>query len=310
MLPPAIFVMGPTAAGKTDLVIEVSNYFSVEIISVDSGLIYKGMDIGTSKPSIEKLEQYPHHLVSIINPSDNYSAGNFRRDSLALMSRITANGKIPLLVGGSMLYFKSLEEGLADLPLADPEIRIRLKDEINRCGLFHAHARLMEIDPVSAQRIHVNDFQRLQRAIEVYEITGKSITSLIKCTNFSMPYSIIKIILSPCDRIILHRRIAERYYSMIKNNFVSEVELLFARDDCHRDLPSIRSIGYRQAWSYLLGEYDRNVFIDKAIIATRQMAKRQITWLRAQSNGAWFDSGMALPVKSIVQYLRKNLIKR
>ncbi|NQY51329.1 MAG: tRNA (adenosine(37)-N6)-dimethylallyltransferase MiaA [Piscirickettsiaceae bacterium] len=309
MLPPAIFVMGPTAAGKTDLAIEVSKYFSVEIISVDSGLVYRGMDIGTSKPSAENLKQYPHHLVSIIDPSDNYSAGSFRKDSLALMSRITANGKIPLLVGGSMLYFKSLEEGLADLPAADREIRVRLKNEISRFGLSYVHSRLMKIDPTSAQRIHVNDFQRLQRAIEVYEITGKSITELTKDGHFITPYHIIKIILSPFDRRILHQRIAERYHLMIRNNFVSEVELLFARDDCHRDLPSIRSVGYRQAWSYLLGEYDRNIFIDRAIIATRQMAKRQITWLRSQSDGAWFNSGVDLPVEIVVQYLRKNLKK-
>lgn len=295
--------MGPTAAGKTDLAIEIAKRFPVEIISVDSALVYKGMDIGTAKPSAEELKQNPHHLVDIIDPTDSYSAGNFRDDALALMADITKKGKIPLLVGGTMLYFKALQQGLADLPSADPVIRARLETEIEQFGLAHLHARLTEIDPVSAQRIHVNDPQRLQRALEVYEITGKSLTELTKDTQQSLPYRVTKIILAPFDRSVLHQRIANRYNIMMKNDFISEVKTLFSRKDCHANLPAIRAVGYRQAWSYLAGEYDKETFVEKAIIATRQMAKRQLTWLRSQTDGVWFDSGADLPVEQVVEYL-------
>ena len=299
--------MGPTAAGKTDLAIEIAQRFPVEIISVDSALVYKGMDIGTAKPSVEILEQYPHHLVDILDPTESYSVGNFRDDALRLMADITARGKIPLLVGGSMLYFKVLQQGLADLPSADAEIRARLEAEIAQHGLAHLHARLADVDPVSAQRIHVNDPQRLQRALEVYEITGKSLTELTKDTQQTLPYRVIKVILTPFNRTVLHQRIAKRYERMMENNFIEEVERLFSRPDCHANLPAIRAVGYRQAWSYLSGEYDKNTFIDKAIIATRQMAKRQLTWLRSQTDGVWFDSGADLPIEQVIHYLRDEL---
>lgn len=295
--------MGPTAAGKTDLAIEIAKRFPVEIISVDSALVYKGMDIGTAKPSEEELTSYPHHLVDIIDPTDSYSAGNFREDALRLMAEITARGKVPLLVGGTMLYFKALQQGLADLPSADPEIRKRLELEAQQHGLAHLHARLTQIDPTSAARIHVNDPQRLQRALEVYEITGKSLTQLTKTTESPLPYRVIKVILSPFDRAVLHQRIAKRYEMMMENDFISEVKALFERSDCHMNLPSIRAVGYRQAWLYLTGEYDKSTFIEKAIIATRQMAKRQLTWLRSQPDGVWFDSGEDLPVEQVVQYI-------
>ncbi|PCH62351.1 MAG: tRNA (adenosine(37)-N6)-dimethylallyltransferase MiaA [Gammaproteobacteria bacterium] len=299
--------MGPTAAGKTDLAIEIAKRFSVEIISVDSALVYKGMDVGTAKPSIEELAQYPHHLVDIIEPIDSYSAGSFRKDALRLMADITARGKVPLLVGGTMLYFKALQYGLAELPSADPKIRARLDAEIRQHGLAHLHSRLAAVDPVSAQRIHVNDPQRLQRALEVYEITGKSLTELTKDTQQALPYRVIKVILTPFDRAVLHQRIAKRYERMMENNFIEEVETLFSRHDCHANLPAIRAVGYRQAWSYLAGEYDKDTFIDKAIIATRQMAKRQLTWLRSQKDGVWFDSGADLPVECVVHYLQDEL---
>jgi len=299
--------MGPTAAGKTDLAIEIAKRFSVEIISVDSALVYKGMDVGTAKPSIEELAQYPHHLVDIIEPIDSYSAGSFRKDALRLMADITARGKVPLLVGGTMLYFKALQYGLAELPSADPKIRARLDAEIRQHGLAHLHSRLASVDPVSAQRIHVNDPQRLQRALEVYEITGKSLTELTKDIQQALPYRVIKVILTPFDRAVLHQRIAKRYERMMENNFIEEVESLFSRPDCHANLPAIRAVGYRQAWSYLAGEYDKNTFIDKAIIATRQMAKRQLTWLRSQKDGVWFDSGSDLPVECVVHYLQDEL---
>lgn len=295
--------MGPTAAGKTDLALDIANRFPVEIISVDSALVYRGMDIGTAKPNAEVLSQYPHHLVNIIDPTESYSAGSFRADALRLMADITARGKVPLLVGGTMLYFKALEHGLADLPTADMEIRARLESEAAEYGLAYLHQRLTAIDPISATRIHINDPQRLQRALEVFEITGKSLTELTNVTPNKLPYRIVKLILSPFDRSVLHQRIAQRYNSMVENGFLDEAKVLFKRKDCHPDLPAIRAVGYRQAWSHLSGEYDQEMMIEKAIIATRQMAKRQLTWLRAQADGVWFDSGVDLPVQHIAHYL-------
>ena len=296
--------MGPTAAGKTDLALEIAKQYPVEIISVDSALVYKGMDIGTAKPEADILQRYPHHLVDIIDPTESYSVGRFREDALRLMSEITARGKIPLLVGGTMLYFKALQYGLSDLPSADPAIRARLDSEIEQYGLAHLHERLAKVDPVSAARIHINDPQRLQRALEVYEITGKSLTDLTANDGIhSLPYRVVKIILSPFDRAVLHGRIARRYQTMMTNGFIDEVRTLFERGDCHPDLPSIRAVGYRQAWAYLSGEYDQETLIEKAIIATRQMAKRQLTWLRSQTDGIWFDSGSDLPIEQVKHFL-------
>tara|TARA_R110002049_G_scaffold296784_2_gene485148 strand:+ start:1381 stop:2295 length:915 start_codon:yes stop_codon:yes gene_type:complete len=298
--------MGPTAAGKTDLALDIANRYPVEIISVDSALVYRGMDIGTAKPEPEVLRQYPHHLVNIIEPTESYSVGAFRTDALKLMAEITARGKIPLLVGGTMLYFRALEHGLSDLPTANMEVRARLEYEAEQYGLSHLHERLTAVDPVSAARIHINDPQRLQRALEVYEITGKSLTELTKDKASQLPYRIIKIILSPFDRAVLHQRIAQRYQTMVQNGFIDEVKALLSRKDCHPDLPSIRAVGYRQAWSHLSGEYDQEEMIEKAIIATRQMAKRQLTWLRAQADGVWFDSGEGLPLEQVASYISQQ----
>jgi len=295
--------MGPTAAGKTDLALEIAKQYPVEIISVDSALVYRGMDIGTAKPEADILQRFPHHLVDIIDPTESYSVGQFRHDALALMSDITARGKIPLLVGGTMLYFKALQQGLSDLPPADSEIRSKLEKQAEQYGLAHLHARLAEIDPVSAKRIHINDPQRLQRALEVYEITGKSLTELTVTKDSSLPYRVVKIILSPFDRRVLHQRIENRYKTMMTNGFIDEVKILFQRQDCHPDLPAIRAVGYRQAWSYLSGDYDQDTLADKAVIATRQMAKRQLTWLRAQDDGVWFDSGAGLPTDDVLRFI-------
>jgi tRNA dimethylallyltransferase len=295
--------MGPTAAGKTDLAIEIAKRLPVEIISVDSALVYRGMDIGTAKPNKAELEQYPHHLVDIIEPTQNYSAGQFCDDVLPLMNHIVSNGKIPLLVGGTMLYFKALQYGLSDLPNADQNVRAKLDAEMKEFGLAYLHQRLEQIDPISADRIHVNDPQRLQRALEVYEITGKSLTELTHEQSYEFPFDVVKVILSPFDRKVLHDRIALRYRNMITHGFIEEVQQLIERGDCHDRLPSIRAVGYRQAWQYLHGEYDLDTFIEKAIIATRQMAKRQLTWLRSQSDGIWFDSGPDLPVETVLTYL-------
>lgn len=299
--------MGPTAAGKTDLALEIAKRHPVEIISVDSALVYKGMDIGTAKPSPDVLAAYPHHLVDILDPTEAYSAGRFRDDALALMADITARGKIPLLVGGTMLYFRALQQGMSDLPSADPAIRARLDAEAAEFGLGYLHQRLSQVDPVSAARIHVNDPQRLQRALEVYELTGRSLTELTAETGETLPYRVVKMIIAPFDRAVLHQRIARRYQAMVDNGFVEEVKTLYQRGDCHPELPSIRAVGYRQAWSYLSGEVDRETFIFKAIVATRQMAKRQITWLRSQDDGVWFDSGEELPVAAVNQYLSEQV---
>ncbi|ODN66706.1 tRNA dimethylallyltransferase [Methylophaga muralis] len=306
-VPPAIFLMGPTAAGKTDLAIFLAQNLPVEIISVDSALIYKQMNIGTAKPDTKVLQQFPHHLVDIIDPQQAYSAGRFRQDALALMADITKRGKIPLLVGGTMLYFKTLQYGIAELPEADANIRAKLEQELKQFGLSHLHQRLNEVDPVSAARIHINDPQRLLRALEVYEISGKPLTELTQHSDFLLPYSVIKIILSPFDRKILHQRIAKRYEMMMQAGFIEEVKKLQKRGDLHAALPSIRAVGYRQAWSFLNGEYDENTFIERAIIATRQMAKRQLTWLRAQKDGVWFDSGNDLPNKQVLDFIRSKL---
>jgi tRNA dimethylallyltransferase len=307
-LPPALFIMGPTAAGKTDLAIDLAQkYSNVELISVDSALVYRGMDIGTAKPDKTTLQLYPHHLIDFLDPTESYSAGSFCLDALKLMADISQRGKIPILVGGTMLYFKALQDGLADLPSADVAVRQKLEKMQQTHGLAYMHQRLAEVDPVSAKRIHVNDPQRLQRALEVFEITGKSLTELTQDTKQALPYNVTKLILSPFDRSILHQRIARRYNNMMSDGFVDEVKTLFNRSDCHENLPAIRAVGYRQAWSYLSGEYDEQTFIEKAIIATRQMAKRQLTWLRAQHDGVWFDTAEGLPIDSVYAYLNHAL---
>lgn len=303
-LPPAIFIMGPTAAGKTDLALELAKRHPLEIISVDSALVYRGMDIGTAKPSAEILKQFPHHLVDILEPTETYSAGRFRDDALSLMADITSRGKVPLLVGGTMLYFNALQKGMSKLPSADPAVRAKLDAEAAEFGLAYLHQRLAEVDPVAAARIHVNDPQRLQRALEVYEITGKSLTDLTAAQRETLPYKVSKIIVASFDRAVLHQRIAKRYREMVDNGFLTEVQKLYQRGDCHPGLPSIRAVGYRQAWAYLKGELDMETFVDKAIVATRQMAKRQITWLRSQDDGVWFDSGQSLPVEEVNHYLK------
>jgi tRNA dimethylallyltransferase len=298
--------MGPTAAGKTDLAIHLAQHYPFEIISVDSALVYRGMDIGTAKPEPDILKAYPHHLVDILDPTESYSVGDFQRDASQLMANISQRGKIPLLVGGTMLYFRALQQGLAKLPEANHEIRQRLDQEIAEHGLLHLHQRLQKIDPVAAQRIHPNDPQRLQRALEVYEITGKSMTDLITETESTLPYRVVKLILSPFERAVLHKRIADRYHLMLDKGFIAEVERFYSRPDCHAALPSIRCVGYRQVWRYLEGDYDQQTSIEKAIVATRQMAKRQLTWLRSNQDGTWFDTEESLPLAQITQFLSDN----
>lgn len=290
--PLAICLMGPTASGKTDLAMALADILPVEIISVDSALIYKGMDIGTAKPSRKELAQYPHHLIDIKDPAQNYSAAEFREDALALMHDITARGKIPLLVGGTMLYFKVLQQGISLLPEADSSIRKVIDRDAEIHGWEYVHKQLSEVDPEAAARIHPNDPQRIQRALEVYRISGKSLTALHKAQEAEQPaFNFQQFAVMPSERKVLHERIALRFDKMLEQGFLNEVRALFARDDLHLNLPAIRSVGYRQAWLYLQGEYTQEQMREKAIVATRQLAKRQITWLRSWQGLTWLDTG-------------------
>lgn len=286
--------MGPTASGKTDLAVSLVEQGLCEIISVDSALIYKGMDIGTAKPDAELLARAPHRLIDICEPTESYSAAEFREDALAEMADIVKSGKVPLLVGGTMMYYKVLREGIADLPEANEPLRQRLEAEALSKGWDVLHQRLAKVDAVSAARIHPNDPQRLVRALEVYELTGKTLTELWQqqkqhaANNF--PYRVLNLAISPADRKVLHQRIEQRFKIMLQQGFLEEVEMLRSRGDLHLKLPSMRSVGYRQAWQYLDGEYDYDEMVDRGIFATRQLAKRQITWLRSWTDLEWLDS--------------------
>ncbi len=288
--PPAIFLMGPTAAGKTDLALRLTEELPCDIISVDSALIYKGMDIGTAKPDAATLRKYPHRLVDILDPAESYSAAEFRQDALAEMEKITSAGRIPLLVGGTMMYYNALIKGLANLPEADAAVRARLLEWGEREGWPALHARLAEVDPESARRLAPNDSQRLQRALEVYELTGRSMTELwAEQQSQTLPYQVLNLAVMPDSRQVLHERIALRFEQMVQQGFIDEVQALYARGDLDPQMPSVRCVGYRQVWSYLEGEYDHSTMVEKGIIATRQLAKRQITWLRSWENLNWLN---------------------
>ncbi|EKO3945290.1 tRNA (adenosine(37)-N6)-dimethylallyltransferase MiaA [Vibrio fluvialis] len=289
-LPLALFLMGPTASGKTDLAIRLRQKFPVEIISVDSALIYKGMDIGTAKPGQDELALAPHRLIDILDPSEAYSAADFRRDALREMQAIIDQGKIPLLVGGTMLYYKALLEGLSPLPAADPEIRQQIEQEAQQLGWAALHEQLRQIDPISAERIHPNDPQRLSRALEVYRISGKTLTELTQTKGEALPFRVKQFAIAPKERAELHRRIELRFEKMVEAGFEDEVKALYARKDLHPDLPSIRCVGYRQMWDYLDGNCTLDEAIFRGICATRQLAKRQITWLRSWDDLTWLDS--------------------
>jgi tRNA dimethylallyltransferase len=300
-LPPAIFLMGPTAAGKTDLAIELTKVLPCELISVDSALVYRGMDIGTAKPSKELLVEFPHRLIDIIDPVQSYSAAEFRADALAAMADITARGNIPLLVGGTMLYFKALQEGLADMPPADAGIRAQLEAEAAALGWQGLHDQLAEVDPVSAARIHPNDPQRLIRALEVYRVSGLSMTAhreqqtaqstdAAASGRHQLPYTVANLAIAPADRHVLHDRIAQRFVHMLEQGFVDEVLALRARGDLHAGLSSMRAVGYRQVWDHLDGKLTWEQMQERGVIATRQLAKRQFTWLRSWADLQWLDS--------------------
>jgi tRNA dimethylallyltransferase len=289
-LPPAIFIIGPTASGKTGLAMKLMQYFPIELISVDSALIYKDMDIGTAKPTADELIKAPHRLINFLDPSQSYSAADFRKDALREMAEITAKGKIPVLVGGTMLYYRALENGLAVLPEADPAVRKKLTDEAEEKGWDFLHQRLVEVDPVAGKRIHPNDKQRIQRALEVYELTGRPLTKLQKEAQLdALPYRLMKIALIP-EREWIRDLAEKRFEIMMQQGFLDEVKALYARDDLHADLPSIRCVGYRQAWQYLEGKLDADEMKERAVIATRQLAKRQMTWMRSEPNITPYDA--------------------
>ena len=284
--PPVIFLMGPTASGKTGAAVHCYSKLPVEIISVDSALVFKDMNIGTAKPDTETLAIAPHHLIDIIDPTSAYSAANFRSDALKLMADITARGKIPLLVGGTMLYFKALQGGLSGLPEASPEVRARLDARAAFIGWPAMHEKLALVDPETAARLQPNDAQRIQRALEVFEITGESMTELhAKQTTEALPYQLLKMALVPSDRKVLHERIALRFKQMLQAGFVDEVRALQAKyPTLTADSTAMRCVGYRQALEHLAGDYDEAELCDRGIFATRQLAKRQLTWLRGMDD--------------------------
>lgn len=307
--PLAILLMGPTASGKTGVAVELVQQLPLEIISVDSALIYRGMDIGTAKPDARTLAHAPHRLIDILDPSQTYSAAQFRDDALREMADICAGGNTPLLVGGTSLYFRALEAGLSDLPGADPAVRESLAADAARLGWAAMHARLQAVDPQSAARIHPNDPQRLQRALEIYELTGEPMSRLLAAgRNPASGYRFLKIALVPGDRDRLHARIAERFGAMVAQGFLDEVRALRARGDLSPQLPSMRAVGYRQAWAHLQGNLSVSEWVERGVIATRQYAKRQITWLRSESECHWVDPLEGDPLAAVAELITRATV--
>ncbi|WP_343728732.1 tRNA (adenosine(37)-N6)-dimethylallyltransferase MiaA [Duganella sp.] len=303
--PLAVAIMGPTASGKTASALAIAERIPSEIISVDSALVYRGMDIGTAKPTSEELAAVPHHLIDILDPLDSYSVAQFRKDTLRLVDEIKARGKLPLLVGGTMLYFKGLADGLDDLPGADPEVRAALDEEAARLGWPAMHARLAAVDPETAARLAPADAQRIQRALEIYTLSGKPMSELLaQREQTELPFELLSFALEPSDRAVLHERIARRFDLMLKDspqgNLITEVEALRRRGDLHLGLPSIRCVGYRQAWEYLDGSIDYPTMRETGIIATRQLAKRQLTWLRSMPGRVMLDCLGANPAGAML----------
>ena len=300
--PPVIFLMGPTASGKTGLAVELVQRLPLEIINVDSALVYKGLDIGAAKPDADTLKKAPHRLLAFRDPAQPYSAAQFREDALREIADIHRAGKVPLLVGGTMLYFRTLLEGMTPLPAADPALRARLDAEAAELGWPAMHARLAEVDPETAARLKANDRQRLQRALEVYQLTGVPLSEHHRNdkrdrlsdsgpdSSAGFAYTVKALALAPAERSVLHERIAVRFREMLEQGLLEEVSRLRGRGDLHADLPAMRAVGYRQVWNYLAGQYDREEMLHKAVVATRQLAKRQLTWLRSWPDLHWLES--------------------
>lgn len=307
--PLAVAIMGPTASGKTAAALEIARHLPSEIISVDSALVYRGMDIGTAKPTLAERAQVPHHLIDILDPLDAYSVMQFRHDAIRLVAEIQARGKLPLLVGGTMLYFKGLRDGLDDLPQADPAIRAALDADEAALGTPAMHARLAIVDPVTAARLKPNDSQRIQRALEIHQLTGQPMSSLLaRAPKQELPFDLLPLALEPSDRSVLHRRIAQRFDAMLRDGaLIDEVEALRRRGDLHPGLPSIRCVGYRQTWDYLDGYCDLAALREKGIVATRQLAKRQITWLRSMPDRITIDCLAPDAAQAMLQTIHSRL---
>jgi len=302
-----IFLMGPTATGKTDLALQLHEKIPCELISVDSAMVYRGMDIGTAKPDKAILESVPHRLIDICDPAETYSAARFCDDALREIESIFQQGRIPLLVGGTGLYFRSLEQGLSPLPSADTDIRQRLEAEAAEQGWEAMHARLMAVDPETAARIHATDPQRIQRALEVYEITGRPMSSILAEGRVdALPFRIVKMILAPEDRGIIHERVKQRFQAMLDAGLVEEVKRLFDRGDLDSRKPSIRMVGYRQVWRYLQGDIGFQTMQEQAVVATRQLAKRQLTWCRSEQGATWYESTNSRILGKILANLQKE----
>lgn len=313
--PCALFLMGPTAAGKTDLAIDLVEQGQCEIISVDSAQVYKGLDIGSAKPDAETLKRAPHHLIDICDPAESYSAVQFKSDALKVMGEIVERGKTPLLTGGTMLYFKTLVEPMADLPGGDEAIRSALSDTLAESGLGMLVKELQDVDPVAFERIDLQNPQRVQRALEVYRMTGKPISSfwaegvhdgkgkLAQSAIAEFPFELKQFAVMPLDRQVLHQRIAKRFQLMLEQGFEQEVRALYERGDLHLDLPSMRAVGYRQMWQYFEGELNYTDMVERGIIATRQLAKRQLTWLRGWPELQLLDTTEANSTKYTQQVL-------
>lgn len=287
--PPAVFLMGPTASGKTDAACALHARLPVDIVSVDSALVYRGLDIGAARPGAEMLREAPHRLIGLVDPEEPYSAGRFRDAALAAMADIRAGDRVPLLVGGTMMYFHALEHGLAAMPPADPEVRAELDRETADRGLAALHAELADVDPDAAARIHPNDPQRIQRALEVYRSTGRPISDF-QADSPGLSDRLLRLAVAPADRSRLHERIERRFDAMLEQGLVEEVQRLRDRPGMHADLPSMRAVGYRQVWQYLDGELDWHEMRERGIVATRQLARRQLTWLRRMEGVEWYDS--------------------
>ncbi|MBK1724310.1 tRNA (adenosine(37)-N6)-dimethylallyltransferase MiaA [Thiocystis violacea] len=299
--------MGPTASGKTDLAVELVERLPCEIISVDSAMIYRGMDIGTAKPGPDVLARAPHRLIDILDPTESYSTARFREDALAAMAEIHAGGRIPLLVGGTMLYFRALQQGLAVLPSADATQRRRLLEEAERVGWEAMHARLGRVDPVTAAQVHPNDPQRIQRALEVFELSGRPMSALIAEAQVEpLPYRLVKLARVPHERSALHARIERRFLTMLEQGLVDEVRDLRARGDLDPDLPSMRCVGYRQVLKYLSGAYNWEEMLHRGIVASRQLAKRQLTWLRAESDCHWLPDEPD-PAERALEWIERSI---
>lgn len=305
--PLAVLLMGPTASGKSGLAVKLAHALNGEIISVDSALVYREMDIGTAKPTLEERQGIAHHLIDILDPTESFSTGQFKTQSYALIEDICRRGKLPILAGGTMLYFNALGN-LAALPEADDAVRAKLDEEFAALGKEAMHRRLAQIDPESAARIHPNDPQRLQRALEVYELTGKPLTRFFKEAQAQpLPFNPVKLVVAPPDRKILHDQIAKRFRQMLVNGLVAEVEALYRRGDLNEKMPAIRAVGYRQVWAYLKGEDDYEAMVEKGIAATRQLAKRQFTWLRRETEAGHFNSDDPAVLDQMLGFIRTQL---